>query len=74
MTELLIIAVVVVLAAAYAWKKLSAEVSGKESCCEQSEDCSFRDFISKEGKAERLNCSADDRKKRLAGNKADHSK
>ena len=75
MAELLIIAVIVVIAAAYVWKKLSAEASGKKSCCEQSSSsgsCAFKDFIEQEGKPQRLECSAGDRKKTQAGRDAGH--
>ena len=76
MIELLTIAVIVAIAAFYVWKKLSAEASGKESCCEQSsssgQSCAFKDFIEQEGKPQRLNCSAQDRKKRQVGREAEH--
>ena len=67
MAEMLIIAVIVAVAGWYAWKKLYAEARGKKACCEQGEgSCAFKDFIDKEGNPERLNCTADERKKRQA--------
>ncbi len=72
MAELLIISVIVGWALWYAWKRLSKTASGKKACCEQSEGCAFKDFIEKEGKGEPPGCSAEDRKKRLAGREAEH--
>ncbi len=70
MIELLIIAVIVGWAGWYTWKKLSKTASGKKACCEQGDDCSFKDFMKKESNSERLDCSVEDRKKRPAGQEA----
>ncbi|MBW7995990.1 MAG: hypothetical protein FVQ81_05330 [Candidatus Glassbacteria bacterium] len=45
------------LAGYYAWNRLAPTAKGKEACCEDGEDCAFRDFIEKEGKGERLECA-----------------
>jgi hypothetical protein len=71
MIELLIVGVIVGWAAWYSWTKLSKTASGKKACCEDGEGCAFKGFIDKEGNAGRLNCSEQDREKRLAEKRAE---
>jgi len=63
MLETIVIVAIVAVAAVFAWKKLAGTASGEKACCEDGEDCAFKDFIAKEGKPERLNCRATGRKK-----------
>ena len=71
MAEMLIIFGIIALAGVYTWKRLSKTMRGRKACCEQGEDsCAFKDFIDKEGHPERLDCSAADRQRRLAGKNA----
>ena len=57
MLEILIIAVIVAAAAYYTYLKLAPSFRGREACCEDGDDCSFKEFIAKEGNVEKLKCS-----------------
>lgn len=57
MLEMVIIAVIVAAAGYYTYRKLAPSVGGSKACCEQGDDCSFKEFIAKEGNMERLKCS-----------------